>query len=254
MATTYHILNGDALRERFPRSITGVRIVAREALVDGPVAAATLPDFWRLRAAFLSTSYGGTIDDYLSNTRAEFEKIRQIPPRSSINLWFEDDLFCQVNCWFVAYLIRKWVTQPSVFLVRPAVHTAYGFGGLDEAALQDRYQQSIPVADLEAFAELWQHYQQHDDKALFRLAQRLVPAYPFILPAVQAHLDRRPAADTPGRPRAALLAIIEELGTDAFGPVFSTFCQRESIYGFGDLQVKRIFDDIINHHKNNDHD
>jgi hypothetical protein len=30
-----------------------------------------------------------------------------------------------------------------------------------------------------------------------------------------------------------------------FGTVFQEFCKRESIYGFGDLQVKRIFDEVV---------
>jgi hypothetical protein len=39
---------------------------------------------------------------------------------------------------------------------------------------------------------------------------------------------------------------MEDLETDEFGPVFKEFNKRESIYGFGDLQVKRIFDEIKN--------
>ena len=34
-----------------------------------------------------------------------------------------------------------------------------------------------------------------------------------------------------------------------FGTVFRIFNQQESIYGFGDLQVKRIFDTIIRNNK-----
>ena len=42
----------------------------------------------------------------------------------------------------------------------------------------------------------------------------------------------------------SLIQIIKELKTEEFGPVFKEFNKRESIYGFGDLQVKRLFNQI----------
>ena len=42
----------------------------------------------------------------------------------------------------------------------------------------------------------------------------------------------------------SLKQIISELKTHEFDPVFKEFCQREAIYGLGDLQVKRMFDKI----------
>ena len=38
---------------------------------------------------------------------------------------------------------------------------------------------------------------------------------------------------------------MEEYGTEEFAVVFQEFCRRESRYGYGDLQVKRIFDQVL---------
>jgi len=38
---------------------------------------------------------------------------------------------------------------------------------------------------------------------------------------------------------------MKELETQDFGPVFREFTKRESIYGYGDLQVKRLFDELL---------
>ena len=38
--------------------------------------------------------------------------------------------------------------------------------------------------------------------------------------------------------------VYNELETDEFGAVFREFSRRESIYGFGDLQVKKLLDQI----------
>ncbi|WP_211277476.1 hypothetical protein [Nonlabens spongiae] len=45
MNTHYHILNGDALKEQFPKTIPGKIIVGRECLVDGPVQGDSLSAF-----------------------------------------------------------------------------------------------------------------------------------------------------------------------------------------------------------------
>ena len=69
---------------------------------------------------------------------------------------------------------------------------------------------------------------------------------PFILTSAEAHIERIPINGELGRPSQSLIQVIEDLETDEFGPVFREFNKRESIYGYGDLQVKRIFDEIKN--------
>jgi len=46
------------------------------------------------------------------------------------------------------------------------------------------------------------------------------------------------------RPVQSLKEIKEELKTDDFGIIFREFSKREAIYGFGDLQVKRLLDEL----------
>ena len=65
MKKQYHILNGDALKEVFPKSIPGDLIITRECLVDGNVKGKNRNDFYRNRAEFLSNNYGDfKISDY----------------------------------------------------------------------------------------------------------------------------------------------------------------------------------------------
>ncbi len=110
MASEYHIFNGDQLLAQLSPEITGTRIVIRECLMDGPVAADTLHDFYKMRTRFLTAEYPiGTIEEYHKNVVTEFERIQNIPPNSAIYLWFEDDLFCQVNCWLVLALLQDQV-------------------------------------------------------------------------------------------------------------------------------------------------
>ncbi len=245
MQDQYHILNGDSLLERFPRQITGSMIVARECLVDGDVRGDTLEELYKTRAKFISETYGDySVAQYYADTVAEFEKVMSIPENSEINLWFEDDLFCQVNFWFIAKLILHNGRACNVFLIRPAHSIQYGFAGLDDARLVAAFENRIRIEALDKMASLWNFYQQNHTRNLMDLATALKPSFPFIYEAVVAHLERIPTANNPGRPMRSLKKIMKELDTDAFGPVFREFNRRESIYGFGDLQVKRLFDQL----------
>lgn len=245
MRKQFHILNGDSLKEILPANIQGEMIVARECLIDGNVEGKSLDDFFATRAKFISDNYeGSSKQDYYNKTVIEFQKIQAIPQESEINLWFEDDLFCQVNFWFVISLLAKSHKGNRIFLVRPITNSQYGFGGLNESELRSIYTNRLLLTNLDKLAKLWVLYQNDDTEKLLETARDLENKYPFILPAVKAHLERIPIERNPGRPSRSLLQIMNELKTEEFEPIFKEFCNRESIYGFGDLQVKRLLDDI----------
>ena len=245
MPKQYHILNGDALKEQFPKKIEGEIIVARECLVDGEVAGENLQAIFATRAKFISENYGATTQEYTDKVEGEFQKMQKIEPEAEINLWFEDDLFCQVNLWFVLHVLSIAKRNNLIYLVRPQKHTQYGFGGLDQGELIGIYEQRILLTNLDVLSSLWAIYQKGDVETLLTKAGELEKKYPFILAATQAHQARIPTAEHPGRPVQAIKDIIKELQTDDFGTIFKEFCKRESIYGCGDSQVKRIFDSIM---------
>ena len=114
----FNILNGDALAYSFPETkIEGEIIVVREGLMDGDLSGNNLQDFWQSRAQYV----GATESEYYSNVVREFEKIINAPDGSEFNLWFEYDLFCQVNMWFVISMINSLPIKKKVF----AVYTSY---------------------------------------------------------------------------------------------------------------------------------
>jgi len=246
MTHQYHILNGDALKSQFPPSIKGEVIVTRECLVDGLVGGKSLEELFETRAEFIKKNYGATVVEYREKVVSEFDKIQIIKSGAEINLWFEDDLFCQVNFWFVLSLLQKSTKWNEIYLVRPTVHTRYGFGGLNHEELLSIYKNRTRLTDINTLAALWELYQKGEVEQLQQKAEELVQPYPFILSAVKAHIDRIPTVDNRGRPTEALIQIMKELDTEDFGAIFQEFCKRESIYGFGDSQVKRLLDAIQN--------
>ena len=245
---TYHILNGDALLERLPASIPGHRIVFRECLVDGTVQGETLEELYATRAEFLGSAYPGESEAaYHENVVPELNRIPALPGHSGAVLWFEDDLFCQVNLWFVAHMLCETGKAFHAYLVRPTASLQYGFGGMDEAAFWDAMQKPIilDAAALKVLVDCWLAYQAGDLDALQKLASENADRFPFLPKAVQAEVDRHPDNDgAPGAPERILLEAMEEHGSDDFGPVYQHFWKHGAIYGFGDLQVKRLFDQL----------
>lgn len=245
----YHVLNGDALKAQFPECLAGEVIVARECLVDGPVDAGDLEGLFAQRAKFIATEYRACSEtEYYSGAVVEFEKVKNIPPGSTVHLWFEDDLFCQVNFWFVAYLLSHFTERVELYLVRPEVHTSYGFGGLSTHELEAAFDARTSITDLKRLAQLWELYSSGDLDTLLVIAKQMEGSHPFILRAVEAHIASVPAGSHKGRPAESLMAIMEDLQTKDFASVFREFNQREAIYGFGDLQVKRIYDQLVPGH------
>jgi hypothetical protein len=247
----YNILNGDSLAHSFPDAkIEGDIIVVREALMDGDLSGDNLNDFWRSRAKY----HESTEAEYHSGVAKEFEKIINAPDNTEFNLWFEYDLFCQVNMWFVVSIINNLPVKKKVY----AVYTSYldrsnkhfwnGFGPATSSQLQVCFADRILLsnADLQLGQELWTAYKDNDFEELIRLAKNHSFAFPYLQEVVKAHIDRFPKDGTNGRPEKVIEDIIKNVSTD-FHKVFKEFWNRESIYGFGDIQLKHLYDKVMHY-------
>src|SRR5215210_3609452 len=247
----YNILNGDSLAHSFPDAkIEGDIIVVREALMNGDLSGDNLNDFWRSRAKY----HGSTEADYHSGVAKEFEKIINAPGNTEFNLWFEYDLFCQVNMWFVISIINSLSIKKKVF----AVFTSYldktskqfwnGFGPANTDELKVCYANRIPLseADINFGQELWKAYKNGNLEELTNLSKHQSLAFPYLQELVKAHVDRFPKDGTKGRPEKVIEDITKNISTD-FHKVFKEFWNRESIYGFGDIQLKHLYDKVMHY-------
>ncbi|HEY0433560.1 MAG TPA: hypothetical protein VGC95_06785 [Chitinophagaceae bacterium] len=245
----YNILNGDSLASGFSETmLEGEVIVVREALIDGNLSGDNLHNFWQSRAKYL----GLTEAEYHNNVVAEFEKLINAPADSEFNLWFEYDLFCQVNMWFVISVINSLAIKRKVYavysshLARNSEQFWNGFGPAKPAELIVCFQNRISLndADLQFGQDLWAAYKNGDLHKLGRLANAWFPAFPYLQEVIKAHIDRFPKDGSKGRPQRVLEDIIKNVSPD-FHEVLKEFWKRESIYGFGDTQVQRIYEEIM---------
>lgn len=243
---TFHILNGDALLDKFPADIlTGEIIIARECLIDGPVAGDTFEDFCQTRADFIQDTYHEESDVYFNDVASEFARIKAIPAGSEVNFWFEDDLFCQINFWFCVSLLKPVSDSIQAYIIKPDINEKEpdwrGFGMMDHHLLAEAYQHKLPLSptDLDLFNNLWTAYQNNDSTALATLSTVKSEKFPLLGMVVQAQLDR-----SNNRPQRVLKDIMKEKQTADFNIIFREFSKQEGIYGLGDWQVEKLLEEI----------
>lgn len=239
-----HILNGDSLQNQLETvSLPGEILACREAMIEGPKQAADPEKFWKDRAVYLDEMYGESDPPYAEKVMAEFNKIRKAPLGAEVTLWFEDDLFCQANMWFCLH----WLSARSdlkVFRVFPASVGAEwrwrGFGANSPDQLKAAYENRtlLTEEDRKLGADLWDAFRKEDITAMKALANVSTEAFCDLPEVVKAW---------EGYPEKIETFIQQKLqaGAAGFSEVFKAFCLECGIYGFGDLQVKRIYDSLL---------
>ena len=238
----YHVLPGDSLVEEFSKTkIDGDVIVCRDALIVGPVDAETPFEFWDARARFILAEYGEDEIVFHERVADELEKLSEINADDEINLWFEYELFCSVNMWFCLSMLAR--SGAAVYRVEPSVLSSddrwNGFGRLGPDELQRCYDARalFTDTDMKLGSDLWEVYRNSDHSRLLELSDSDSTRFPYLNEVCKA------AADKDTKP-TALLAEIMAGGITEFDEIFPEFTHRAGVYGFGDMQVKRIIDQM----------
>jgi hypothetical protein len=247
---TYHILNGDYLAEQLDKTQFNKNIIiCRECLIEGDLVATNNNDFYKKRAEFIAKTYQITIADYYKKTVSELEKITLIPENSTICLWFENDLFCQTNLWFIISLLVK-NTSLKVFRVFPnIIEKAKKWKGF-EIYSKDDFEKSFEnkirftQKDLALGAKLWKAYQNSDFELLIKLSKEKSDCFKFLKEVCKANNERFETKENLNRPERIIKEIIDS-GIYDFKEIFKKFSEKEAIYGFGDSQLKNIYENYL---------
>src|SRR5919108_5402680 len=147
-----HLLNGDATAAVFPDALPGERDVWRDILMEGP--ADTDPE---TRAAWLAPRLGVTPEEYLGGWREGQAMLARAKEHDEVVLWFEQDLFCAINLWFV--LSR--LDAVRVSLVFPEITAdVKGLGALESRQFAPLFERrhSLSANEITNARALWRAY------------------------------------------------------------------------------------------------
>lgn len=256
MKKRLHILNGDGTAGGFSESnMQGDVIVWREMLCEGPVNEMSVPEaFWEERKKYLSRFGGKKAEDFYTNhVLSEIKRLRAAEDYDEIILWFEFDLFCQVNLLFLLswFHLQSESNSHEIYLVcpkdHPEIENFMGMGQLSPTQLEGLFETRIKLGDddLATGHQVWKAYQAKDPRILESLLSTDFGPLDCLKNAILLHLERFPSIATGlSRIERKLLGFLEHQ-PQTFGEIFNKFCKEESGYGFGDLQIKKSLENLM---------
>lgn len=249
MENIFHILNGDCLAGQLKEtSIDGKVIICREALISGDVKASSLEGFWKLRAGFIAKEYHVDHENYYEKVVSEFQKIIDLPGNAEVHLWFEDDLFCQTNMWFCLFLLSD-LKNIRIYRVYPRIPINKdhwkGFSLSNAKDLEESLHSKVELEekDIQLGVHLWNAYQKQDMGRLIQLSEIQSGCFNKLKEVIEAYSNTFPENQTVSNPQVYIKELVDSGITD-FNSVFEKFQQDFGIYGYGDLQVKKMYDAV----------
>lgn len=250
MVKTVHITNGDGFSERLKHlDISGTILTWREILCEGPVPTSIFsPEFIQNRKSFLNDNYGNQNSIY-NEFVAQFD-IFLNNSIEQIVLWFEYDLFCQVNLAAVLSYLKQQNIELPIFLVCSGSiddsSRLYGLNELSDEQLNQQYNArlTLNLTDIESYIHFWNIYTSNSHIAMADLEvdkSRL----PYLNSSIDAHLKRFPEMRTGlNQLELDLLKLIDKSTFKTKKHLLGYILQHQGYYGFGDSQWQLIIEKI----------
>jgi hypothetical protein len=237
-----HVLNGDATATVFAAAgLPGDVLVWRDILVEGPLTADwTSPHALAARTAFLAERLAIDPERYRSGVREQEAGLASALGHDEVVLWFEQDLFCAVNLWYVLAWLARRPAVARLTLIYPPVDVMKGLGVREPAQLAALLTERrlVTLHALGLGRRAWEAYTDSDPRAAAALAESETDALPFVRDAFRLHCARFPSVVTGlNEVETAALASLER-GSLRFGELFRavTADPRGARHGMGDVQ------------------
>ena len=247
MVNCIHIVNGDSTREILEQSgIKGRIVVWREVLCDGPVSAPVFSDaFWQERYDYFENELDVTRLEYFDKTIKELLKAEFLEGIEEVTLWYEYDLFCQVNlmalCAFLLEHYRKDVLYTMICVGREKGREGWQtLTDFKPSEYLELFEKRIKMsrASFDYGHECWKVYAQKDKAALQNFNFRKNKRFKYFNLAMKQELERFPNERGLNQIDRKVLELISE-GNHSFGDLVKLLLiwqRNETFYGFGDLQ------------------
>lgn len=247
MKKTLHILNGDSVKTTLKQSkLQGDVLVFREMLCEGSIIADIGSDkFWIQRYDFFNRELGVEKLEYYDKTIKELVKIEDLSAYDEVILWFEYDLFCQVNLMALSsYLLKHYRSAIYYYLVCVGKeHGENEWKALTDYHPEDYkklYENKIKLSrnDLQFATNAWQTYVKNDKTEIEAFDFKKTKKFCYFDIAMQQHLLRFNDKDELNQISRKILEIIgaKSLSEKEIIKELLNWQRKETVYGFGDLQ------------------
>ncbi|SDW26011.1 protein of unknown function [Lutibacter oricola] len=246
MSKIIHVLNGDSSVQLFKDSgLEGDIVVWRELLCEGPLHTKIASDeFWTKRYAYFEKELKVSRIEYFDKTIKEVLKLEDLSCYNEIVLWFEYDLFCQVNLLAVCSLLLKEFRKTVKFSLvcvgwvkgESELQTLSDFSSEEFVELY-KNKLNLSKTNLVFADESWKLYVENDKEKLqsFKFKNG---KFQYLQLAIDQHLKRFSSENGLNEIENKILQIITDNSFSEKEIVRELLIWQhtETVYGFGDLQ------------------
>ncbi|WP_224482793.1 DUF1835 domain-containing protein [Robertkochia aurantiaca] len=249
MSYTLHITNGDSLTSKLRElDIAGEIITWREMLCEGKTLNHVGSEkFWRQRYEFLSQSYKVTKNTFIDFTLKEYRKLCNHKSQNEIILWFEPDLFCQINQIAVLSWIKNHRKDLHISVVNAVKEDGaekfFQLSSLSGEQLKELYDDRISLErdDIEYADYIWQLYCENNPFQLQQAIKLNKSKLHYLSKAMEAHLRRFPSVNTGmNELEYSMLQSAYQEKHKSRNQLITSMLNNQGIYGFGDVQFEHM--------------
>jgi hypothetical protein len=244
-AATLHVTNGDAVVYLFKKAgVVGTHLPWRDVLHEGPVpAGATLEELSRVRGEYLASRGFGKPIKLLHDLAARDATLRRAREFSEVVLWFEHDLYDQLQLLQILVELDAMGLEPGNVSLVQSDHYLGSMTADELIALFPR-RRTVTGATFEAARAAWEALRAGSPDALLAHAQRDAQGLPYLRAALKRLCQEFPwSGDGLSRSQRHALEAV------ASGParpeeIFRRAQAREEAPFLGDLAFAAIVRDL----------
>ena len=253
-ASILHITNGDMTTNYLKKlKFSGDFITWREMLCEGKTTTDVGSEtFWKNRYDFFKTSYKISKQKFIDYTVKEYRSLCNHKNQKEIVLWFEHDLFCQINMLAVISWLKRYRKGYHISLVCSGKvkgsKKMFALPELNQEQIQNHFKNRIALKqdDIEYADYIWQLYCS-DSPLRLETVYKFNPMSPFkyLASAIEAHLKRFPSIENGlNNVENTILKTAQNQKSTSKKQLVSKLLKNQEIYGFGSLQYEKSIGDL----------
>jgi hypothetical protein len=238
------ITNGDAAGELLRGSLQGAEVLPwRDVLYEGSVPLTrTLEELTVVRAEYLAGAGGGELGAIQYELAARDRGIAHSANFDRVVLWFEHDLYDQLQLlqvldWFAANPRDEGsllLIETEDYIGRQTPEAIAALVGTEEAVLREQ---------LQLAARAWSAFRQKMPEAWFQLLEGNLAPLPFLRSAALRMLEELPGPDGLSRTELQMLATAQAASVTALA-LFVAVQKQEEAQFMGDWSFWRLLDQL----------
>ncbi|WP_318308549.1 DUF1835 domain-containing protein [Flagellimonas crocea] len=253
MKSLLHITNGDSFTSKLQSlQLEGDVITWREMLCEGKTLSSVGSEsFWKTRFEFLNKNYKVSKSWFIEKTLKEYRSLCNHKQQDQIVLWFEYDLFCQINMLAVLSWLKTHRRHAEISLVcsgkEDATDKLYTLNELSNEKLLELYENKKVLSqdDIEYADYVWQLYCSDNPIRLENQIANNDFQFEYLSEALKTHLKRFPTIKNGLNDlENHILEVAKKHKPKSKKELMADLLTDQGFYGFGDTQYERMISSL----------